>query len=216
VGTVLVTGFGAYGDEAENPSQVIATRLDQQRFDDVTIVGRVLPVGAKRVRHALCNAIEQARPDVIVITGVAPGRTSPALERVAINVLDFPIPDVDGYTPVDEPVEPQGPSAYISTLPIKAIADRWHREGIPGYISNTAGTYVCNQTFFLARHFTHEASTRAGLLHIPSQPRRAQAMGSAPPSSMSLDLIEQAVRSAISTAVTHQGPDLRIAGGAAS
>lgn len=214
--TVLVTGFGDYADEADNPSGSIARRLDGLRVDGSDIVGVVLPVDTATVEAALAAALDRACPDVVVVTGVAPGRTAPALERVALNVRDFPIPDTDGREPVDEPVVADGPPAYLSTLPIKAVLDRWHRAGLPGYVSNTAGTYLCNQTFYLARHLTAGTAVRAGMVHIPVLPARAAGPAHPPLPSLPLDLIDQAVRSAISVAATHVGPDLRIGAGAIS
>ncbi|MGW5113167.1 pyroglutamyl-peptidase I family protein [Nocardia sp. NPDC004123] len=214
---VLVTGFGAYAQETDNPSGLIAQRLDGRRLDGFDVVGRVLPVDTEAVREALSAAIEFARAEVILVTGVAPGRTAPALERVAINVRDFPIPDSEGRTPVDEPVEPDAPAAYLSTLPIKAIVDGWRRAGIPGYVSNTAGTYLCNQTFYLARHLARESAARVGMLHVPVTPTRAaEAVAPQPLPSVSLDQLEAAVLLAISIAARFDGPDLPIGGGAIS
>jgi pyroglutamyl-peptidase len=153
-----------------------------------------------------------------VVTGVAPGRAAPALERVAVNVRDFPIPDVDGLNPIDEPVVDGGPDAYLSTLPVKAILARWRHDGIPGYVSNTAGAFLCNQIFYLARHLTREGPAIAGLVHIPVGPDRAARMARAslPPPSLPLDLLEQAVGLAAVVAASHEGPDLRLAAGAIS
>jgi hypothetical protein len=69
-------------------------------------------------------------------------------------VLDFPIPDNDGSQPAGEPVVEGGPAAYFATLPIKAILVAWREAGLPGYVSNTAGTYVCNQTFYHSLHLS--------------------------------------------------------------
>ncbi|WP_083849849.1 peptidase C15 [Rhodococcus sp. JVH1] len=213
---VLVTGFGPYAEETDNPSGAIARRVDGQRIEGCEVVGWVLPVDTETVRGVLAEAIAHSRPDVIVVTGVAPGRTAPALERVAINVRDFPIPDVDGHSPIDQTVEPEAPAAYLSTLPVKAIMDGWRRAGIPGYISNTAGTYLCNQTFYLARHLSHGVSPRVGMVHLPVVPSRAVEIGAPPPPSMSLEALEHAVSLAVSIAVRHEGPDLGISGGALS
>lgn len=213
--TVLVTGFDDYADEIENPSGVLARRLEQQFVDGVHLRGRVLPVARKRVGRALSDAIGETQPDVVIVTGVAPGRTAPALERVAVNVLDFPIPDVDCDAPVDEPIVRDGPAAYLSGLPVKAVMSRWQEEGIPGYVSNTAGTFVCNQTFYLARHLLRGTPVIAGLLHIPGTSRRA-ARTMPPPPSLPLDLLEQALRVAAVVAATHRGPDLRVRAGAFS
>ncbi|WP_420749791.1 peptidase C15 [Rhodococcus sp. O3] len=213
--TVLVTGFGDYAEETDNPSGAIARRLDGRQVGDHRIVGSVLPVNTATVESALVSALDRARPDVVVVTGVAPGRTAPALERVALNVRDFPIPDTDGSTPIDEPVVVGGPPAYLATLPVKAVMDSWHRAGLPGYVSNTAGTYLCNQTFYLARHLTAGTEVRAGMVHIPVVPARATG-DTTPLPSMPLALLEQAVLVAISVSAQHDGPDLRLGAGAIS
>lgn len=213
--TVLVTGFDDYGEETDNPSGALARRLDGRTVDGVQVRGCVLPVARQRVQSALTEAIRQVEPDVVIVTGVAPGRLAPAMERVAVNVLDFPIPDVDEQAPIDERVVVDGPSAYLSSLPIKAIVSRWLEEEIPGYVSNTAGTFVCNQTFYLARHLLEDTSVAAGLLHIPATPKRA--VVTAPPvPSMALELLERAVLTAAVVAARHEGPDLRLPAGAFS
>lgn len=213
--TVLVTGFGPFAEDAANPSGIIAGRLDGTTHDGVRIAGRVLPVATEQVRALLAAAIDELRPDAVVITGVTPGRAAVAAERVAINVRDFPIGDVDGLAPVDEPIAAAGPAAYLSTLPIKAILTAWRAAGIPAFVSNTAGTYVCNQTFYLARHLTAASGARAGLVHIPSATPTAAAM-TVPSPSLPLDVLEYAVRLAAVTAATHAGDDLRLGAGATS
>ncbi|MFN3006246.1 peptidase C15 [Mycolicibacterium wolinskyi] len=211
----LVTGFGAYADENDNPSGLIAQRLNGQQIDGVEIAGRVLPVDTELVHEMLTEAVDAVQPAVVVLTGVAPGRTAPALERVAINVRDFPIPDTAGRSPIDEPVVGGGPPAYLSTLPVKAIADGWRRAGLAGYVSNTAGTYLCNQVFYLARHLCRASDARVGMVHLPVTPARS--VTSTPPlPSVPIVALEHQVRLAVSIAARHDGADLPIGGGAIS
>ncbi|TYB41072.1 peptidase C15 [Actinomadura chibensis] len=213
---VVVTGFGPYAEEADNPSGAIADRLDGRRAEGVTVRGLVLPVTTRGVESAIAAGVERFRPDALVLTGVAPGRAAPALERVAINVRDFPLPDNDGEEPVDEPVHADGPDGYLSTLPIKAILARWKAAGIPGYVSNTAGTFLCNQAFYVARHLTRNTSAPVGLVHIPATPARAVLSGRPPVPSMDLETLERAVLLAAVVAVRHAGDDLRLPAGAIS
>lgn len=123
-----------------------------------------------------------------------------ALERVAVNVLDFPIPDNDGSQPTDDPVVQGGPAAYFSSLPIKAILTAWKEAGIPGYVSNTAGTYVCNQTFYASMHLSKERGYRAGVIHVPYLPEQAAEVGDGAPS-MSLELMVRAAEVALEVSV---------------
>jgi pyroglutamyl-peptidase len=137
-----------------------------------------------------------------------------ALERVAINVLDFPIPDNEGSQPAGEPVVEDGPAAYFATLPIKAILTAWQEAGLPGYVSNTAGTYVCNQTFYTSLHLSGDPGYRAGLIHVPYMPEQAAGIeGGAP--SIALALMVEAVEIALRVS-TERSKDLILPAGAIS
>lgn len=151
------------------------------------------------------------RVDVVLATGVAPGRPAVGIERVAVNVRDFPIEDVDGQQPIDRPVVPGGPVAYLSTVPVKAVVAAWRKAGIPGFVSNTSGTYLCNQVFYLARHLTDGTAVRAGFLHVPVAAHAAA--GDPPPPSQSLDQVVEAVRAGVHVAATHAGPDVELVAG---
>lgn len=209
--TVLVTGFGPFGRERDNPSGAIAESLDGREVAGARIFGRVLPVATDRVASVLATTLDDVAPDIVIVTGVAPGRTAPAVERVAVNVRDFSISDVEGRSPVDEPVITDGPTAYLSTLPLKAILQAWRTAAMPGYVSNTAGTYVCNQVFYLARHLVGPG-TPCGLLHIPNAAENVS-LGSPPAPSLPLAFIERAVVLAVATTLTHRGADLPIKAG---
>jgi pyroglutamyl-peptidase len=212
--SVLVTGFGSFGDQTNNPSQLLARALNGRRIAGESVTGVVLPVATGQVGPALATAIDNARPRLVVALGVAPGRTAPALERVAVNVRDFPIPDTDGALPVDEPVIVDGPDAYLATLPVKKILSAWQNAGLPGYVSNTAGTYLCNQVFYLISHRARQDGFQAGFIHLPALPAWGRATVPAP--SMSLEPMEQAVQIAVTVAAGHDGPDLSLAAGAVS
>jgi pyroglutamyl-peptidase len=212
--TILVTGFEAFGDSEKNPTAEIVQLLDGTSVDSYRVAGVVLPVTATGAPAALRDAVARHSPSLVLSLGLASGRSMLALERVAINVLDFPIPDNDGYQPADEPVLEDGPAAYFATLPIKAILTAWREAGLPGYVSNTAGTYVCNQTFYNSLHLAREHGYRAGLVHVPYLPEQAvHAEGGAP--SMSLGLMVEAVEIALHVSV-ERSEDITLRAGAIS
>ena len=154
---VLVTGFEPFGTHRVNPSQLIAERVG----------GVVLPVSVRRTLAELERAVDRVRPDVVLGLGLAGLRTQVAIERVGINVLDFTIPDNDGVLLEGDPVDPTGPPAWFSTLPIKAIAARWLEDEIPSYLSHTAGTYLCNAVLYRACALGAERGFGAGFIHLP-------------------------------------------------
>jgi pyroglutamyl-peptidase len=199
--TVLVTGFGPFGEVTHNPSELIATELDDTEVAGEAVIGRVLPVSAARTPPAVREAIAEVEPSLVVLVGVAPGRSALAAERVALNVFDFGDPDNDGEQPVDVPIRPDGPAAYFSTLPLRAIVQAWQAAGIPGYVSDTAGTYLCNAAMYAALDLGN--GTPAGFLHVPSLPDEA-ARKSPPQASMTLETMLAGVRIAIEASLARE------------
>ena len=65
--------------------------------------------------------------------------------------------------------------------------------GLPGKISNTAGTFVCNDTLYRLLHHFAGTATRVGFIHVPHLPQ--QAKDGAP--SMTQDAIIAALTAAI-------------------
>lgn len=198
--TALVTGFGRFANVERNPSALIAGTLDGARIGGHEVVGRVLPVSAEATPRAVLTALAETEPEIVLLLGVAPSRAALAAERVAVNILDFDEPDNDGALPVDVPIEPDGPAAYFATLPLRAIVEAWHEAGIPGYLSNTAGTYLCNTALYTALRATEDEPRPVGFIHLPSLP--AEVAGRRPPEpSMPLETQIEGVRIALEATV---------------
>jgi len=159
---VLLTGFEPFGGDAVNPSQLVVERL----AGEVDAVA-VLPVSASETPIALQAAIERHRPDLVLSLGLASTRDQVTLERVAINVVDCRIADNAGVLLRDAPVLPGGPAAYFATLPLRAILAAWETAGIPAELSNSAGTFMCNQALYWSLHLAGERGHRAGFVHVP-------------------------------------------------
>ncbi len=173
----LVTGFGPFGSERDNPTQGLVDALPEDLVfppreeggERHPIVTAMLPVTVAGVRERLPRLLAEHRPQVYVGLGLAAGRPALAIERFGLNILDFPMPDNDGFQPAEVPIVADGAEAYRSTLPLKAVVSAWREAGIAGYVSNTAGTYVCNLALYTALHWAsvHDPGMRAGFMHVP-------------------------------------------------
>lgn len=166
--TVLVTGFEPFGGRAVNASWTAVTRLAETWSGPERLVVERLPVafgtGPARLRELLADVA----PDLVVCVGEAGGRHAVSLERVALNLVDARIPDNDGAAPVDVPVLPGGPTAYLSSLPVKACAEAVRATGVPAEVSHTAGTFVCNATSYALLHqLAGLGDVRGGFVHVP-------------------------------------------------
>jgi pyroglutamyl-peptidase len=138
---ILVTGFEPFGGLARNPTGEIARHLG----------GAVLPVDYARVGPALERLLARDWKGVLLL-GLAVGRPRISLERVAVNFRDSLRPDNAGKVPERSEVVPGGPAAYFSTLPLAALHAALEQEGLPVEYSLSAGGYLCNAAFYLARH----------------------------------------------------------------
>lgn len=163
---ILITGFDPFGGSNSNPSE-LAVALLPERLGDFEIVKRIVPtVYGEATKHALAAA-ETVRPDVVLCIGVAAGRDAVTPERVALNVRDARIPDNAGNQPVDAPVVPGAPTAYLATVPLKDMVQAVQDAGLPARISNTAGTFVCNDLFYGLCHRFAGSGTKVGFIHVP-------------------------------------------------
>ncbi|WP_426399695.1 pyroglutamyl-peptidase I [Ralstonia sp. R-29] len=211
--TVLITGIEPFESDPTNPSWDIAQALNGTQIDGATIVARQLPCVFGVANKKLIEAIEETSPALVVALGLATGRAEISVERVAINVIDARIPDNAGNQPVDTPVVADGPAAYFSTLPIKAIVRALREAGVPAAVSQSAGTYNCNHLFYgLMHHLARRApQVRGGFIHVPTTPELAAQHAGRP--SLSLDTQTKGIRMAIHTALrTHT--DVKVSGGA--
>lgn len=111
----------------------------------------------------------------MVCVGQAGSRAEVTPERVAINILDAPIPDNAGAQPVDEAVVAGGPAAYFTSLPVKAAVAAIRAAGVPSSVSYTAGTFGCNHAFYGLMHLlaTDFPGVRGGFVHVPFSPEQA-------------------------------------------
>ena len=178
VRTVLVTSFEPFDGQAVNASHaavvaLVANRSQARGFDLVTLQ---LPVSFRGARRALRVAVGTHAPEVVLCVGEAGGRAAVGLERLAVNVIDARIPDNDGSAPVDVPVIAGAPAAFFSTLPLRACVEAVAGAGVPVEISNTAGTYVCNATFYALMHLLDQhPRVVGGFVHVPRTPDQVAA-----------------------------------------
>jgi len=193
--TVLLTGFEPFNGASINPAWEAVRALEgwegtvgEHRF---RVEVRQLPCVFGQVIEDLVAMVDELHPDIVIAVGQAGGRPDISVERVAINVDDAAILDNGGRQPVDAPIAADGPAAYFSTLPIKAIVRALREKGLVAGVSQTAGTFVCNHVFYgLMHHAARQPQPiKAGFIHVPFLPEQAAARLDASPSMALADIV---------------------------
>ena len=164
---MLVTAFEPFGGEEINTSYEVLKLLEDV-IGDWRIVKLKVPVVFGEVGRIVIAKAEKIGADAVLSLGQAAGRTEVTPEYVAINLRNARIPDNAGCQPVREPVDGTGPAAYFATVPGFDMAQAIVDAGLPGKVSYSAGTYVCNDLFYaVLRHF-EGTSIKVGFIHVPA------------------------------------------------
>jgi len=210
--TVLLTGFEPFNKAHINPAWEAVRALEGWRGEGFRVEVRQLPCVFDAAIDALCAMVDALAPGIVIAVGQAGGRPDISVERVAINVDDASILDNAGQQPIDRTIRADGPAAYFSTLPIKAMVAAMRERGLVAGVSQTAGTFVCNHVFYGLMHHTAGKPVKAGFIHVPFLPEQALARPDNPPS-MPLEDIVAGIRIAVETALNVER-DVAHAGGA--
>lgn len=165
---ILVTGFDPFGGEKVNPAYE-AVKLLPNTIAGAEIVKLEIPTVFGEAGKAVEKGIIANQPDVVVCIGQAGRRSDVQVERVAVNLVEAPIPDNAGNEPMDVKCQEDGDVAYFASIPVKAMVKNMHDHGLTGSVSYTAGTYVCNNVMYDLLYMIDKKypGIRGGFIHVP-------------------------------------------------
>ena len=172
--SVFITCFEPFGGRSSNASAEAVFSLPSI-ICSFELRRLCLPVAFRKAADRAIAAIDELSPAAVICVGEAAGRTAITPEKVALNLRTARIPDNAGLQPIDEPVIEGGANALFSTLPVREMAEAIREAGIPAEISYSAGTYVCNDLFYLVLDHLGDSGVPAGFIHVPADGELAAA-----------------------------------------
>ena len=208
---ILLTAFDPFGGESINPA-LEAVKKVRTNVAGAEIVKLMVPTVFGKAHETVYEVMKKEKPDATLCIGQAGGRFSLNPERVAINISDASIMDNEGNQPIDTPIFVDGEPAYFSNLPIKAMTEKIRAAGIPASVSNTAGTFVCNNLMYgVLYHIDKEfPNMRGGFMHVPFVTSQVVNRPNMP--AMSLETITTGIEAALEAIVENES-DIVVAGG---
>ncbi len=197
---ILLTAFEPFAGRKRNPALEVMAQLEPGAFG-CRLFREKLPVSGREAGPAVKRLLLKIKPDYMISLGLAAGEAGLRVERFGLNILDYGIKDNRGWLPEGKKIKEDGPAAYfVNTDPVK-LAAAARKSGVPAYVSNHAGAYVCNTLIYEAMYAITAGGlkTRFAFIHLPLTTEMAllEKPGRAAPPSLPLAALVKAVEAAI-------------------
>ena len=164
---ILITAFEPFGGSTVNASAAVLEKLPEE-IGGAEVQKALLPVVfGKAAEKALAYTA-----DCIFLLGEAAGRKNVTPELRGRNLRNARIPDNEGNKPEGEKILPEGPEEYRTVFPVEVIVEQMQAEGYGIEVSEDAGTYVCNDTYYLTGM---KAGVPVQFIHVPAESGAATA-----------------------------------------
>ena len=170
---ILLTGFGPFPGIESNHTQTIAEHFKKNSKKlEYQLITSIIPVTFSDGKTIIPKLIEEHHPDYVLVMGVKSTSSEFCLEKIAINALHSTKPDFKGNFANHEKILTDAREAFFSDIDLCTWCQDLNEKGILAAVTYSAGTYVCNQTFYLFSHYLskYSSSNRVVLLHVPRLP----------------------------------------------
>lgn len=138
---ILLTGFGSFLDVDKNISEVVLNNLNLE----LEVEKILLPVSYEKAYSELERKNNEFKPTLIIMMGVARKRKLISLESYGTNRISQELKDNDGMTPAQSQHE-EALATRISLKNLYSELKNEHKSLVE--ISDSAGTYVCNNLYY--------------------------------------------------------------------
>jgi pyroglutamyl-peptidase len=166
---VLLIGFGPFPGAPFNPSEVLVKALARRRRPALAEAVRgvhIFQTAYAAVDRDLPKLLA-ARPDIILMFGLASRRRHLCIETRARNAVSLLFPDVSGYRPRRAVIARGGPAALRGTAPFADLLGALRGHSFPARLSRDAGRYLCNYAYWRTLERARSGGPLVQFVHIP-------------------------------------------------
>ena len=165
---ILLTGFEPFGDEKTNGAWEAVQHLQGTVIANKKVIVYQLPVIWEKASEKLLTLIREYHPVAVIAFGEADAEPV-RVEMVAKNIREMVL-DNARKMPATSFIFASAPPTLRTTLNVDVITKHLHEIGIPVILSQDAGEYLCNETFFNLMNFSGTEKSliiRRGFIHVP-------------------------------------------------
>jgi pyroglutamyl-peptidase len=166
---VLLAGFGPFPGAPFNPSAALAKKLARRRRPALAGLDRTVHVFA--TSYAAVDRdmpkLFAAKPDIVLIFGVAARRRHICIETRARNAISLLFPDASGVRPTQSVIARGGPHAVRSNTRSGRLLGAARGGSVPVTLSRDAGRYLCNYAYWRALEGAQNGRPLVQFVHVP-------------------------------------------------
>jgi pyroglutamyl-peptidase len=172
----LLIGFGPFPGAPVNPSASLVKRLARRRrpaLAALDISTHAFATAYADVDHDLPKLLA-AKPDIVLIFGLAARRRQLCIETRARNAVSLLFPDASGFRPPHGIIARGRPSSRNGNAPFARLLSAARSRALPARLSRDAGRYLCNYAYWRALE-RRDGEQLVQFIHIPAArlaPRR--------------------------------------------
>jgi pyroglutamyl-peptidase len=166
---VLLIGFGPFPGAPFNPSAALVKTLVRKRrlaLANIDFATHVFATTYAAVDHDLPKLFA-AKPDVVLIFGLAGRRRQLCIETRARNAASLLFPDASGHRPKRGVIALDEPASCTGNAPFARLLGAVRATAVPARLSRDAGRYLCNYAYWRALQRVREGRPLVQFVHIP-------------------------------------------------
>nr|CAI5828419.1 unnamed protein product [Callosobruchus analis] len=175
--TVLVTGFGPFGEHKVNASWETVKALPDT-IHDIPIVKKEIPVVYGCVDSTVPSLWKQYNPLLVIHVGVSSSASKLTIEKCA-HGSGYHRCDAAGTRHTSNALQCNGPDCIYTEIDTDMICEHLNSTGsVKSCTSCDAGRYLCEYIYYKSLSIDH---TRSLFIHVPpiDQPYSTKEMASA-------------------------------------
>lgn len=164
--TVIVTGFGPFGEHAVNASWVAVQELEKLGLgDEINLHVAEVPVEYQTVQSLLPSLWKRHLPQLVVHVGVSGMATTVTLEQCGHNQGYMRL-DNCRFCPESRCCMEGGPECIHSVIDMDTVCKRVNSSGlgVSVSVSKDAGRYLCDYTYYTSLFL---GDGRSAFVHVP-------------------------------------------------
>jgi pyroglutamyl-peptidase len=162
---ILITGFEPFGQHQINASWEAVRDFQWTSTGDLLRLEEI-PVDYQRVDTLWPHLLADFKPDIALLLGVMAEVGFLRLESRAQNIIG-PSLDNSSWKPETETIRHDGPVFLSTELPWASIYEELNSMQLPAKISDDAGAYLCNYSYYLALDWAEKTGAMVAFLHVP-------------------------------------------------